>query len=79
MILYEFIVLFHFSIVWVGIDPQTAPPVLPPTVTVVERTGNNDAMVEFEPFSLGIFTIVYYIVNDTTTPYLVSNISRVVL
>ena len=59
-----------------GVDPQTAPPVLPPTVTRAERTGNNDAVVVFEPFSLGIFTIAYYTVNDTTTPYLVSNTTR---
>ena len=68
--MHEFIVI---SIVWVSVDPQTAPPVLPPRVTRIERTGNNDAMVMFEPFSLGIFTIAYYTANDTTTPYLVSN------
>lgn len=67
------LILAYFShiAVWIGIDFQTSPPVLPPTVTRADRTNNSDAVVVFGPLSLGVFNIAYYIANESTTPYLV--------
>ena len=64
--------MINSTTVWINIDQQTAPPVIPPTITSVERTSNAEAMVIFEPQSLGTFEIAYYTANDSTTPYLVS-------
>jgi hypothetical protein len=56
----------------VDIDFNTAPPVIPPTVTRRDRTSANEAIVAFEPQSVGSFEVTYYVANDSTTPYLVS-------
>ena len=53
------------------IDLATSPPVLAPTITVVERTAADEAEVMFEPQSLGVFNVRYYIANDPSTPDLV--------
>ena len=58
-------------IAWVVINPATAPPVLVPVVTMAERTSADGARVVFEPQSLGIFDIRYYVANDPSTPNLV--------
>lgn len=58
--------------VLVDIDLDAAPPVIPPTVTRNYRTSANEAIVEFEPQSIGSFEVTYYVANDSTTPYLVS-------
>ena len=57
--------------VWIDIDPQTAPPVTPPVNIRADRTNNSEAMVRFEPQSLGKFEIDLYVANDSNTPYLV--------
>ena len=54
------------------IDFNTAPPVIPPSVTRSDRTSANEAIVEFEPQSIGLFEVTYYVANDSTAPYLVS-------
>ena len=54
------------------INLNTAPPVIPPTITRKDRTSANEAIVAFEPQSLGLFEVTYYVANDSTTPYLVS-------
>ena len=54
------------------IDLNTAPPVIPPIVTRNDRTSANEAIVEFEPQSIGSFEVTYYVANDSSTPYLVS-------
>ena len=58
-------------IAWAVINPATAPPVLVPVVTMAERTSADGARVVFEPQSLGIFDIRYYVADDPSTPNLV--------
>ena len=60
------------NVVWVDIDIQTAPPVIPPEITSAERTNDSDAVVTFNPQSIGTFDIDYYIANDTTMVFLVN-------
>ena len=55
----------------VVIDLATSPPVLAPTITTLERGSANVAMVAFEPQSLGIFNIRYYVADDSLTQDLV--------
>ena len=74
MLCTTYIIYNYSTTVWINIDQQTAPPVIPPRVTSIERTSNTEAMVMFEPQSLGTFEVAYYTVNDSTTPYLVSNL-----
>lgn len=62
---------FQFTVL-VDIDLEAVPPVIPPTITRNDRTSANDAILEFEPQSLGSFEVTYYVVNDSVTPYLVS-------
>ena len=59
------------------IDLNTVPPVIPPTVTRNDRTSANEAIVVFEPQSLGSFEVTYYVANDSSTPYLVSQGSKI--
>lgn len=54
------------------IDLDTLPPVIAPTVNRNDRTSANEAIIVFEPQSLGSFEVTYYVANDSTTPYLVS-------
>ena len=53
------------------IDLATSPPVLAPIVTTLERGSANVAMVAFEPQSLGLFDIRYYIAGDSLSQDLV--------
>ena len=53
------------------IDLATAPPVIAPVITMAGRTATDVAQVEFDPQSLGIFSVRYYFANDTSTPDLV--------
>ena len=55
----------------VVIDLATSPPVLPPVITTLERESANAAMVVFEPQSLGVFDIRYYIADDSGSQDLV--------
>ena len=59
------------------IDLNTVPPVIPPAVTRKDRTSANEAIVVFEPQSPGSFEVTYYVANDSTTPYLVSQGSKI--
>ena len=61
----------YIHAVLIDIDQQSAPPVIPPTVVSADRTGNNEAMITFEPNSLGTFEVSLYIANSSTTPTLV--------
>jgi hypothetical protein len=63
--------LLQFTVL-VDIDLEAVPPVIPPTITRNARTSANEAIVEFEPQSLGSFEVTYYVANDSVTPYLVS-------
>ena len=38
------------------------------TITMVERVSASEGMVAFEPQSLGVFDVKYYIASDTSTP-----------
>ena len=66
----------HFNVTLVAalvvIDLATSPPVLPPEITTLERASTNAAMVIFEPQSLGIFDVRYYIADDSGSQDLVS-------
>ena len=53
------------------INLSTAPPVLAPTVIMAGRIAADEAVVVFEPQSLGVFDVRYYIANDPSTPDLV--------
>lgn len=53
------------------IDLATAPPVSSPTNVIVERTAADEAVVMFEPQSLGVFQVGYYIADDPSSPDLV--------
>lgn len=37
------------------------------TITMVERVSASEGMVAFEPQSLGVFDVKYYIASDTST------------
>ena len=63
---------FSIDSALVIIDPDTIPPVLPPTNAMVQRTAADVAAVTFEPQSLGVFQVDYYIADDPSSPDLVS-------
>ena len=53
------------------IDPVTVVPVSPPRDVSAVRTAASEAKVMFDPQSLGVFQVNYYVANDPSSQDLV--------
>ena len=63
----------------VVIDPTTIPPVSPPTNVRTQRTAADEAVIMFEPQSVGVLQIRYYVLSDPISPDLVCECQHLML